>query len=386
MRGLAATTANLAKLRKQWARAVEDKAGPDLGDGAGAPSRLTEVTGFGSNPGQLRMLAYVPDRLPPAPALVVVLHGCTQAAAGYDRGSGWSALADRHGFVVVYPQQVSANNQKSCFNWFQPEDIGRGVGEALSIREMVERAATDHGVDRGRIFVTGLSAGGAMAAVMLATYPDVFAAGAVIAGLPYGGARNVQEALTGMFQGRARPSAEWGDLVRGASRHAGAWPRLSVWHGSADRTVVPGNADELVKQWRNLHGLPATPSRREAESGFTRDVWQNASGTDVVESVRIAGMGHGTPIGAGEGAAAPFMLDTGIPSSSHIARFWGLVADVPARAANNAPSPMPDGVVRLPRPAPKLTQSPDQGQVLPAMGSIAETINNALRSAGLLKR
>ena len=100
----------------------------------------------------------------------------------------------------------------------------------------------DHGIDRRRVFVTGLSAGGAMTSVMLATYPDAFAAGAIIAGLPYGTATNVNEAFGSMGQVRARSAREWGDLVRAASPHKGPWPRVSVWHGGADPVVKSENA------------------------------------------------------------------------------------------------------------------------------------------------
>jgi poly(3-hydroxybutyrate) depolymerase len=133
--------------------------------------KLTEVSAFGSNPGNLRMLTYVPPQLPAGAPLVVVLHGCLQTARAYDEGSGWSMLARRHGFALVYAEQSQANNPNRCFNWFQPHDTRRGSGEALSIRQMVTRMRRIHSIDPTRIFVTGLSAGGAMASVMLATYP-----------------------------------------------------------------------------------------------------------------------------------------------------------------------------------------------------------------------
>jgi poly(hydroxyalkanoate) depolymerase family esterase len=215
-----------------------------------------------------------PERLSSAPALVVVLHGCTQSAAGYDHGAGWSTLADRHGFVAVFPEQQRANNPNLCFNWFQPGDTERGKGEALSIRQMVARAVADHGVDPRRVFVTGLSAGGAMASAMLATYPDVFAGGAIVAGLPFGAAGNVQEAFQAMFESPSRPAREWGDLVRAASSHGGPWPRISIWHGSADATVKAANADETVKQWADVHGLPARPTASEIVDGYPRSVWR----------------------------------------------------------------------------------------------------------------
>ena len=167
------------------------------------------------------MFTYAPKNLGPSPALVVVLHGCTQSAGSYDLGAGWSTLAQRYGFVLLLPEQTPANNPKTCFNWFLPGDAARDQGEALSIRQMIEKTIVAHGIDRGRVFITGLSAGGAMAAAMLATYPEVFSAGAIIAGLPYGAAGNVQQAFESMFQGRPRTASEWGDLVRRASSIAG---------------------------------------------------------------------------------------------------------------------------------------------------------------------
>src|SRR4051794_28123062 len=165
------------------------------------------------------MFTYVPRKVSASPALVVVLHGCTQSAAAYDLGAGWSTLADRYGFALLLPEQTPANNPKTCFNWFLPGDTARDRGEALSIREMIERMILDHGIDRERIFITGLSAGGGMTSAMLAVYPEVFAAGAIIAGLPYGTAGNVQQAFESMFQGRVRSPQEWGDEVRAASNH-----------------------------------------------------------------------------------------------------------------------------------------------------------------------
>jgi feruloyl esterase len=118
---------------------------------------------------------------------------------------------------------------------------------------MIEKSVVDHGIDRRRIFITGLSAGGAMTSVMLACYPEVFAGGAIIAGLPYGAAATVQQAFEMMFQSPSRSPQEWGDLVRKASSHRGRWPRVSVWHGNDDKTVIPSNALEILKQWTAVH-------------------------------------------------------------------------------------------------------------------------------------
>ena len=416
MRSLGKTTASLARYRRQWetlaAMAARSKA---LNEGPPIQSRLRAVTDFGSNPGALRMWEYRPERLPPSPALVVVLHGCTQNAAGYDHGAGWSTLADRYGFVVLFPEQERANNPNLCFNWFQPGDTGRGRGEALSIKQMVDRAVADHGVDRRRVFVTGLSAGGAMTAVMLATYPDVFAGGAIVAGLPYGAATTVQEAFESMFQSAPRPAREWGDLVRAASPHRGPWPRLSVWHGSVDATVKPANADEIVKQWTNVHGLPSKPTATDTVDGYPRSVWRDAGGNDLIESYTITGMAHGTPLavgngGDGVGAAGPFLLEVGISSSDHIAKFWGLTGDarppVEACASDREAILLPSRVERSPaEPQPRTPDQPrperaagrvEDGADRPAANGpepsgrgpvidVGGVITRALRTAGLLK-
>jgi poly(hydroxyalkanoate) depolymerase family esterase len=312
-------------------------------------SRLIEAPGFGTNPGDLLMFSFVPGNCRPNSGLVVVLHGCTQNAAGYDVGAGWSALAERYGFALLMPQQKSSNNANDCFNWFNPEDTTRGNGEAYSIRQMIARMVRDHRIDELRIFIAGPSAGGAMTSVMLATYPDVFAAGAIIAGLPYGIATNAQQALNGMFRSPSRPGGELGNLVRNASSHKGPWPKVSVWHGSADRIVNPANANEIVKQWLDVHGLPSSPTWEAVVGGFPHQTWRNADGETVVESYTITDMSHGTPLGIGDknqryGDAGAFLIDAGISSSYHIARFFGLTG--PVRKAKigsaTAPSLVPD--------------------------------------------
>jgi feruloyl esterase len=294
--------------------------------------RLDETHSFGSNPGQLRMFSTMPSPPTEQPALVVVLHGCGQTAAGYDHGAGWSTLADRYGFALLMPEQQRSNNPNGCFNWFQPEDTQRGRGEAASIHQMVETMVREKGIDPHRVFVTGLSAGGAMTSVMLACYPQTFAAGAIIAGLPYGAASNVQQAFQSMFQCPARPAEDWGDLVRTAApRHEGPWPRISVWHGNADKTVIPSNAREIIKQWVDVHGLSDAPSKELRVEDYPRQVWLNDAGDELVESYTITHMAHGTPLATGEadfecGAAGPFLLEVGISSSFHIAKFFGLTA------------------------------------------------------------
>lgn len=401
MSGLGSTIANLSKVRRNWSQALNGGAqSPGARRAAATPSRLRPVAEFGSNPGNLRMYEYVPQTVGPSPALVVVLHGCTQTAAGYDNGTGWSAVADEHGFVLLYPEQQGANNPKTCFNWFEPGDIRRDAGEAKSIRQMIERMIAEHGVDRGRVFVTGLSAGAAMAGVMLATYPEVFAGGAPIAGLPYGTAGNVQDALSSMFQGRTKDARQWGDLVREASSHRGPWPKVSVWHGDADATVKPANAVETVKQWSDVHGLAGTPALESNGPGFVRQVWRNKGGEAVVESFMLTGMAHGTPLAAGtgeerSGSAGPFLLDVGVSSTHHIARFFGLIPEAGV-ARQAAPISPPTGVIEF-APKAREARSPeveprpeaDQQHETRKLGRLPVDVNavitKALKAAGLMR-
>jgi poly(hydroxyalkanoate) depolymerase family esterase len=309
---------------------------------------LRELEGFGSNPGNLRMRAHVPEHLPNLAPLVVALHGCNQNADDYSHGTGWSSLADRMGFAVVYPEQQPANNPKNCFSWFLPGDITRGHGEALSIQQMVGHAIATFGVDRRRVFITGLSAGGAMAAVMLATYPEVFAGGAIIAGLPYGCAKSVQEAFEAMFNDQSRSAPMLGDRVRAASDNHGPWPRISVWYGTADPIVKPSNSENIIRQWSDVHGLSATPSHVEQIGSHTRRTWNDMDGNTLIEAVSISGMGHGVPLDSvmgveSCGAPGPFFLDAGVSSTLHIAGFWALGDDLieTAHAPGVASEPHP---------------------------------------------
>lgn len=371
----------------------------ELGRSADSSSPLEEVIGFGDNPGALRMFAFVPAQLQKPRALVVVLHGCGQTAAGYDLGAGWSTLARHYGFALLMPEQQRINNGNTCFNWFNPEDTVRGSGEAHSIREMIAHMVEAHRIDSRRIFITGLSAGGGMTSVMLATYPEVFAAGAIIAGLPYGIASNLREALDGMFHSPARPARELGDLVRSASDHRGPWPKVSVWHGSADRTVNPGNANEIVKQWIDLHDLPEVPMAETNVDGYPRQAWWNKDGETLVESYAITDMAHGTPLGLADndqryGMEGAFLIEAGISSSYHIAKFFGLTGWI-AEAKKAAAKPAaPAKAAPARSPAPHLARSirtavaeePAEPQREKARGlDISQIITRALTAAGLMK-
>ena len=353
---------------------------------AATSARLHRFDRFGTNPGQLNAWAHVPESAGPGAPLVVVLHGCTQNAAGYDESSGWSRLADQHGFVVLYPEQQRSNNPNLCFNWYSARDAARGKGEALSIRQMVAAVQERHHTEPSRTFVTGLSAGGAMAATMLATYPDVFAGGGVIAGLPFGVARSVPEAFDRMRGHQLPPAAELSELVRSASRHSGKWPVLSVWHGSADQTVDQSNASALVEQWRALHDAPRTPARTGRVHDYPHRVWQDPRGRDVIEEYSITGLSHGTPLDPGGSRhgenAAPYMLDAGISSTQLIGRFWGIVPQGAEDRRPAAPASHARTDERRPRTA---APARSNGQASTGQSSIGKTIEDALRSAGLMK-
>jgi poly(hydroxyalkanoate) depolymerase family esterase len=333
--------------------------------------------------------AYFPGNLRRGSPLVVVLHGCTQTAAAYDRGSGWSELADRYGFALLFPEQQRANNANLCFNWFVPADIQRDGGEVLSIRQMIEAVVTERNLDRKRIFITGLSAGGAMTSAMLAAYPEVFAGGAIIAGLPYGTAATIPEAFDRM-RGHGGPAGRQLEaLVRNASAHDGPWPTISIWHGGADRTVSPSNAVAIAEQWRGLHGAKATPTRTVLVDGYRRQVWCDPEGREVVEFYSIAAMGHGTPLNTegpeGCGESGPFMIDVGISSTVRIAGFWGIAAKVLHPGNSNEAVPLEGELLPPGTPLKTERRTYDRGPAAPAGDGVGAVIERALRAAGLMK-
>ncbi|MEJ2788271.1 MULTISPECIES: PHB depolymerase family esterase [unclassified Pseudoxanthomonas] len=306
---------------------------------------LTEVTGFGSNPGNLRMHKVVPTGLPANAPLVVALHGCAQSASNYDAEPGWELLANRFSFALLLPEQQTGNNSSRCFNWFETADTTRGQGEPLSIKQMVDRMIADHAIDPARVYVTGLSAGGAMTSVMLATYPDVFAGGAIVAGIPYRCATTQTAAFSCMNPGSDLTPAQWGAKVRAASSWTGPWPIVSIWHGDADYTVRPANLAESLDQWADVHGIDTVADATDTVSGYPHKVYKDATGTAKVETYVITGMGHGTPVdpGTGEtqcGTAGAYILDVNICSSYHIARFFGLdnLDGVPPTVALTSPA------------------------------------------------
>lgn len=217
--------------------------------------RLESATMSASNPGRLVMKRFVPSRLREKPPLVVVLHGCNQTPESLDAASGFSRYAKERGFILLYPQQTRSNNVQGCFNWFRPSAVARDRGEVLSIRQMIEQSCRHYSVDRGRIFIVGLSAGGAMTAALVANYPSLFAGAAIVAGMPFGSARDAMSALRAMKSGAAPPSKGWGSPVTELCRQNAKPPPISIWQGTDDKVVNPRNAEANVAQWLEAAGI-----------------------------------------------------------------------------------------------------------------------------------
>jgi poly(hydroxyalkanoate) depolymerase family esterase len=334
--------------------------------------RLDRLAQFGSNPGNLNAWYYAPEAASEPCPLVVVLHGCTQTAKGYDHGSGWSELAEGYGFAVVFPEQQRANNANLCFNWFEPGHTRRDKGEALSIAKMIDAMVELHGVDPARVFITGLSAGGAMTSVMLATYPEKFAGGAILAGLPHGAAASVPEALQQMRSHTPTPRSS-GRSITEASPHAKRWPSVAIWHGTADAVVDPSNSDAILRQWQDVHGLQGPPSETDRVDGHPHRVWRDGSGAVMIEDYRVTGMGHGAALATGGecgcGEAGAFMLEVGISSTVRSAQAWGLL-----------------GTRMRPSRTPAATREPTPAAPAPhEVGGVGKVIEDALRAAGLMK-
>jgi poly(hydroxyalkanoate) depolymerase family esterase len=257
-----------------------------------------------------RALVHVPRGVDPSvpAAIVCMLHGCTQDPAAFAAATAMNATADRHGFVVVYPGQARSRNAQGCWNWFLPDHQQRGAGEphliAGIVGELLAREPAPK-LDPARIFVAGLSSGGAMALTLAACYPDLFAAVAVHSGLPYRSAHDVGSAFAVMGGATANRPADGHAMHAAMGRHARAVPSL-VLHGTADRTVAPGNARQILSQAMAANHLadPHTPAhdprhpshseRLHAPGGmsYTRSRWIDARGALMHESIEVDGLGH----------------------------------------------------------------------------------------------
>ena len=228
--------------------------------------------------------------------LVVMLHGCTQHPDDFAAGTGMNEAAREQGFYVLYPAQSAQMNPQRCWNWFKHNHQARGRGEAALLAGMAREVVKQHGMDPGRVYVAGLSAGGAMAAVLGAAYPDVFAAVGVHSGLPAGVARDLPGALAAM-QGQGQPAAA------GTGGEAAAAPPTIVFHGDRDATVHPVNGEQAVAASAGS-GRAAEEERGTSRGGrrYTRRVWRNGAGQPVAEHWNVHGAGHAWAGGRREGS------------------------------------------------------------------------------------
>lgn len=257
-----------------------------------------------------RVLVHVPRDLNPSvpAAAVCMLHGCTQDSSTFAAATAMNSVADRHGFVVVYPGQPRASNAQGCWNWFLPAHQQRGTGEPELVAGIARRlVAQEFGqaVDPGRIFVAGLSSGGAMALILAVCYPDLFAAVAVHSGLPYRSADDVASAFAAMRGAGATRALDARQVSAAMGDDARPVPSLVI-HGTADRTVAPENGRLILAQLMEANtlaapvacqhdpGRPSSSQRVRAEGGlhYTHDRWEDAHGALMHEAIEVDGLGH----------------------------------------------------------------------------------------------
>ena len=234
--------------------------------------------------GQRAYRLFVPQAPDGVRGLILMLHGCTQNPEDFALGTAMNRIAAREGLVVAYPAQTKAYNPNACWNWFEPQHQRRGAGEAAILAGLAGEVAREYGVPEGRVFAAGLSAGGAMAAVLGATYPDVFSAIGVHSGLAAGSAHDVATAFAAM-----KGKGTGGRLARDPSAPA---PRLMVVHGHRDRTVVPANGMTLLREMEAAYPQAALRREPTAERGLTLLRLVLPDGTAVAEHWEVAGLGH----------------------------------------------------------------------------------------------
>ncbi len=299
---------------------------------------------YNDSHGQRDYKLYLPpptsDALRP---LLVMLHGCTQNPDDFAVGTRANELAREQGFVVLYPAQPGSANTSGCWNWFKHNHQRRGAGEPALIAGMVQAVVAKHGIDPGRVFVAGLSAGGAMAAILGDAYPDVFAAVGVHSGLPTGAATDVMTAFSAMRSGRAdasslplrgmragaRPTATQAP-TRGPHRA----PPTIVFHGDADATVNVVNGEQVVAACIAAAevnaSVPAPVEQRMSTHGrtTTRRTWHDAEGRLLAEHWLLAGAGHAWSGGSAKGTYAD---ERGPDATREMLRFFNaLHAAAPA--------------------------------------------------------
>jgi poly(hydroxyalkanoate) depolymerase family esterase len=281
--------------------------------------------------------------------LIVMLHGCTQTPSDFASGTQMNALADQQQFIVVYPQQTSSYNSLSCWNWFLPADQARGSGEPAIIAgivQSVEQNTAQWTIDPQRVYVAGLSAGAAMAVIMGATYPDLFAAIASASGLEYQAATSQTAATTAQMQGGPDPQQQGQAAYQAMGSHARVVPTI-VFQGQSDYTVYPINGDQVVEQWMETDHLasngsynasfssPISSTSGQVSGGhsYTVQTWNDSQGNEIEEYWKINGMGHAWSGGSSSGS----YTDPQGPSATNA--IYSFFMNHPMSGASPTPTP-----------------------------------------------
>lgn len=257
---------------------------------------------------------YVPSKATEGvTGIVVMLHGCTQTPEDFATGTGMNALAEKHSFIVIYPQQSRGDNAQSCWNWFSRGDQNRGRGEPAILAEMTLKVMAENGVSRDRTFVAGLSAGAAMAVILGETYPDIFSAVGAHSGLPFGAARDVPSAFAAMA-GNAQDVAD-------RRPHTPAM-RTIVFHGTADATVHPSNGERIARRAMDRGSRQTIDTEEQGNvSGrpFRRKITGTAGGPAELEHWMVEGLAHAWSGGQPEGS---YVDAKGPDASAEMIRFF----------------------------------------------------------------
>jgi poly(hydroxyalkanoate) depolymerase family esterase len=295
-------------MRRLFGRHAAPEAAPRAAPAGGAGQFLDRS--FTGPAGKLAYKLYVPRQATAGAPLVVMLHGCTQSPEDFAAGTRMNALADTLGLLIAYPAQARTANAQKCWNWFAPDHQARDRGEPALIAGLTREIIAGYGADPTRVFVAGLSAGGAAAAVMAEAYPELYAAVGVHSGLACGAARDLSSAMQAMQRGGGRPGA--------ATRLV---PTIT-FHGDRDTTVNEANAGEVVARAAGAaRGLTTETSDGTSKSGrrYTRAVSRDASGRAMIEQWTIHGAGHAW---SGGDAAGSYTDPQGPDASSEMLRFF----------------------------------------------------------------
>lgn len=272
---------------------------------------------------------YVPssyDSARPAP-LVVMLHGCTQDANDFARGTRMNEYAEKHGFAVVYPEQPAAHNPIKCWNWFDAKHQARDAGEPAIIAGITRQILSTHRIDAGRVFLAGISAGAAMANIVAVTHPELYTKLALHSGLEYKAATSVLDARRAMSTGGPDPAAQAVLAFAAMGERARVIPTLII-NGSKDASVPPLHAGQLAAQWLALARLlgidrVASESNLTVENGYavTRTVHVGGSGDILVLEMMVDGLGHAW---SGGSPAGTYTDEKGPDATAELAQFFGL--------------------------------------------------------------